>query len=726
MLLEHIPGGARWRYVWGSTLAFVFLIQLVTGVLLMTAYSAGESTAWSSVYFIQYQMDFGWLIRGLHHFGSQTMVVLLALHMLQVVIAGAHLPPREINWWLGLGLLGLVLGLSLTGYLLPWDQKGLWATQVATNIAGTLPLLGPWLQRVIVGGPEYGHHTLTRFYTLHVGVLPPLVIVLIVAHLAVFRRHGITVPRRAKGEDMFWPTQAFLDLVVCLLVFGVMLGLVFFGHGHETEMPAADQGFYESMAHAGQKGLGADLDAPADLEKPYPARPEWYFLFLFQLLKFFKGQEEIFGTVVIPSAAGLLFFLLPLLGIGRLRRFGHVVGVLVVLGLFTAIGTLTCLALADDTEDPLTRAVITRIGTIVIPVSAGVLLLQLAMLAVLWEGRLRRVVYVAGVLVMTVLFVGTGSLFYAALADREIPAPILAIVRDHMTAQEKAAPAGSAAFFQEERAKADKDAARAIFLAGQGVPEQGAKYLLRHDPMTRGRLLFKQHCVTCHRYTNEQGENEFPTDGKDARSKASDLGGFGTTKWIHGLLRHPEDPRFFGNTKLTGMIKWAEGVRAKAAKMTAAEKAEQESRFDLVAEWLSSQPRGQPRGQPRDKNATDLFTRGYLAFVQKPGGCVSCHGYDGGGGDSAPDMTGYGSAEWIRLMIMSPAHAKRYPADNQMPAFRSDEGPGAALQLQEFRDANPNVPVVPLSDLDRELIIRWLVGDSRVVFGGEAITGPDR
>src|SRR6266849_4362880 len=192
LLIEHIPGGAKWRYVWGSCLVFVFAVQLITGVLLMTAYSPSDSTAWSSVYFLQYQMDFGWLIRGLHHFGSQAMVVLLGVHMLQVVIAGAHLPPREVNWWLGLGLLGSVLMLSLTGYLLPWDQKGYWATQVATNIAGNLPVLGPWQQKIIVGGPDYGHHTLTRFFTLHVGILPPLIIVLIIAHLVVFRRHGVT------------------------------------------------------------------------------------------------------------------------------------------------------------------------------------------------------------------------------------------------------------------------------------------------------------------------------------------------------------------------------------------------------------------------------------------------------------------------------------------------------------------------------------------------------
>src|SRR6266849_4578633 len=235
LLIEHIPGGAKWRYVWGSCLVFVFAVQLITGVLLMTAYSPSDSTAWASVYFIQYQMDFGWLIRGLHHFGSQTMVVLLGVHMLQVAIAGAHLPPREINWWLGLALLGSILVLSLTGYLLPWDQKGFWATQVATNIAGNLPGVGGSLQKIIVGGPAYGHHTLTRFYALHVGIMPALIIVLIIAHLAVFRRHGVTVssreasgvcqrlgtwvitdparpvPSSAIGEGWFWPDQAFKD-----------------------------------------------------------------------------------------------------------------------------------------------------------------------------------------------------------------------------------------------------------------------------------------------------------------------------------------------------------------------------------------------------------------------------------------------------------------------------------------------------------------------------------
>jgi quinol-cytochrome oxidoreductase complex cytochrome b subunit/mono/diheme cytochrome c family protein len=725
LLLEHIPGGARWRYVWGSTLAFVFLLQLVTGVLLMTAYSASESTAWSSVYFIQYEMDFGWLIRGLHHFGSQTMVVLLGLHMLQVVIAGAHLPPREVNWWLGLVLLGGVLGLSLTGYLLPWDQKGYWATQVATNIAGNLPVLGPWLQKVIVGGPEYGHHTLTRFYALHVGILPPLLIVFIIAHLAVFRRHGVTAPKTAQGTVMFWPDQAFRDLLVCLMVFGVMLTLVLFGHGHGVAAPA-DGGWYEDIAHAGQRGLGANLDAPADPARPYPARPEWYFLFLFQLLKYFEGDQEIIGTVAIPAAVGLLLFLLPVLGFGKLRRFGHIFGVLVILGLLTAVATLTCLAIADDTPDPLTRAIIRRIGILVIPAVAIILLLQLGLLSVLWGGRLRRMVYSVGVLVMAVLLVGTGSLLYAALDDREIPEPIVDRVTRDMTAGEQRVPQGVEKF-QAERAQADKDAARALTLAREGVPEQGAKYLLRRDPMTRGPVLFKEHCAVCHRYT-VNGRNEFPQadKGTAVKVKPPDLGGFGTEEWIHAFLLDPGSEHFFANKKrsagaeepkFTRMAQWVKDKRRKAdPEVLAAD-------FGKIAKWLASHPHGKEWKDP-------ALTEGYNLFQTKYN-CKSCHSYAGGKNrENAPDLTGYGSAEWIRRMVTAPARPELYGDNNEMPTFRNLETLTADLMKQEYAAAVKmplnEIHFVHLNDVDRELIIRWLVGDSRVVFGGEAITGPPK
>ena len=261
-LFENVPGGARWRYAWGSTLVFCFAVQVVTGLFLWMAYSPGAQTAWESVYYIQHEMWGGWFLRGLHHYTAQVMIVLLMLHLLQVVVDGAYKAPREINFWTGVVLLLLVLALSLTGYLLPWDQKGYWATRVVTSILSDTPVAGPALQRLVVGGSDFGHQTLTRFFAVHAGFVPGAIMVFIVAHIYLFRRHGLTPkePRR-KPDAAFWPDQVFRDAVVCLAVLLVILFLIWRTHG-------------------------AELDAPADPASHFSAaRPEWYFLFLFQFLK---------------------------------------------------------------------------------------------------------------------------------------------------------------------------------------------------------------------------------------------------------------------------------------------------------------------------------------------------------------------------------------------------------------------------------------------------------
>src|SRR3954470_1680618 len=182
-LYENVPGGARWRYVWGSTLTFGIAVQFITGIFLWMGYSPSAQTAWESVNYIQNEMFGGWLLRGIHHYTAQVMTVLLVLHLMQVVIDGAYKAPWEVNFWFGILLLQLVLGLSLTGYLLPWDQKGFWATKVATNLVAIVPGIGPQLQKIIIGGSEYGHHTLTRFFALHAGVLPGSIVALLVAHI---------------------------------------------------------------------------------------------------------------------------------------------------------------------------------------------------------------------------------------------------------------------------------------------------------------------------------------------------------------------------------------------------------------------------------------------------------------------------------------------------------------------------------------------------------------
>jgi quinol-cytochrome oxidoreductase complex cytochrome b subunit/mono/diheme cytochrome c family protein len=290
---EQIQGGPRVIYVFGSALAVIFTCQVVTGLLLMATYTPAVTGAWSSIFYLQHRVMGGWFVRGLHSYGAQSMVVVLGMHLLQVAIYGAYKKPREVTWWFGLGLLGVVQGLALTGYLLPWDQKGYWATKVATNIAGTVPVLGPALQTLIVGGSDYGQATLTRFYVLHVGVLPATLVLLVTLHIALFRKHGATPPHNADltKSGAFFPVQLALDVLFSVFVLLVIAILT---------------------ASTG----GAHLDAPADPTADYPPRPEWYFLFLFQLLKYLPGSLEMLGTLVAPGLAGLFLFLLPFLDNG--------------------------------------------------------------------------------------------------------------------------------------------------------------------------------------------------------------------------------------------------------------------------------------------------------------------------------------------------------------------------------------------------------------------------
>jgi ubiquinol-cytochrome c reductase cytochrome b subunit len=223
--------------------------------------------------------------------------------------------------------------MGLTGYLLPWDQKGYWATKVATNIAGTVPLMGPSLQTLIVGGSEYGQATLTRFYVLHVGVLPALMVLLVAMHVASFRRFGATAPAGAdlSKKSTFYPDQVFRDIAFAVLVVAVVGVLT--------------------------AAVGAHLDAPSDPSIDYHPRPEWYFLFLFQLLKYLPGSLELLGTVVLPGLAGGFLFLLPFFDRGQSRRVRDRLPWLapVLLGAL-GVAFLTAQALSDDAGDPVYQA----------------------------------------------------------------------------------------------------------------------------------------------------------------------------------------------------------------------------------------------------------------------------------------------------------------------------------------------------------------------------------
>lgn len=328
-LNEEVAGGARLRYVFGSVLTYLFMQQVVLGILLAFYYSPSASDAWASTAYLNDQVSAGWFLRGLHHHGSSAMVVVVILHMLQVVWAGAYRAPREVNWWTGLAMGGLVLAFALTGYLLPWDQKGYWATQVATGIMGSVPGGEP-MQQALQGGPQYGNLTITRFYALHVFVLPISLTLLLVGHLALFRRHGVTPPAglgdaelRRKAQP-FWPDQLFLDVLAMAVCGAALVALTYQTHG-------------------------AELFAPADPASNFVARPEWYFLFLYQLLKYFEGPLQIIATVLLPGAVAVMLFALPWIDRGKTRKAKDRWVALSIVGLLMAgVTALTGIAMAED------------------------------------------------------------------------------------------------------------------------------------------------------------------------------------------------------------------------------------------------------------------------------------------------------------------------------------------------------------------------------------------
>ncbi|MGK4007720.1 cytochrome b N-terminal domain-containing protein [Sorangium sp. So ce1036] len=328
LLDEPVPGGARLAHVWGGAIALLLLVEAVTGVLLMSAYAPSATTAWSSVAHINYTMSAGWLVRGLHYFGAQALIVLVAIHVGRMAIHGAYRKPREVSWFLALGLLGVLLGFAFTGNPLPWDQDGYWGARVETGIAGTIPVVGSFVQQLLVGGPALGHMTVTRLYSAHVFVLPAITALLLAASFAQLRRHGFAPPPGADPAraDRFYPKQLGMILLVAAVTLVVLFDLAAVEHG-------------------------APLESPADPISDYSARPAWYFRALFELRKFFPGSLELIATVGVPGVCALYLALLPFLDKkpGPLRARLPALAPLFVIGL--AAAGLTAKSFIVDARD---------------------------------------------------------------------------------------------------------------------------------------------------------------------------------------------------------------------------------------------------------------------------------------------------------------------------------------------------------------------------------------
>jgi ubiquinol-cytochrome c reductase cytochrome b subunit len=329
LLNESIPGGASWAYVFGSICLALLGVQFLTGIGLAFFYVPSPDHALTSITYIANDIPFGRIVLGLHHWSANIFVGVIALHMLQTFLWAAYKRPREFVWWSGIGLLLLVQAFHFTGFTLPWDQKGYWATEVGTAIAGSVPGVGPYILKVMRGGEELGALTLTHFYAIHVVILPGAIVALTIFHLISLRLAGPAGSWRTSHSTEthtsdFYPGQVLKDAIAITLVVSFIFALAAFSYTPPT--------------------------SPADpTDTSVLPRPEWNFLFLFQLLRYFPGALEWVGATLVPGALVTVLFLLPFLDRGAVRSPRQRRGIVVAgLGVLGGIGALTALAAFSD------------------------------------------------------------------------------------------------------------------------------------------------------------------------------------------------------------------------------------------------------------------------------------------------------------------------------------------------------------------------------------------
>lgn len=269
-----------WYYFGGITL-FLFVIQVLTGILLLLYYRPSPEEAFASVQFIMTQVEFGWLVRSIHSWSANLMVLTAMIHMFSVFFLRAYRRPRELTWLSGMALLFLTLGFGFSGYLLPWNEVAFFATKVGTDIAGTVPLVGSFLVRFLRGGEEVTGATLTRFFGFHVAVLPGLTTLLLLFHLALVQKAGISSPKPDSQQRQmpFYPNFVMREMIAwygALAVLGSLAALFPWGLGTE-----------------------ADAFAPA----PPGIKPEWFFLAVFYNLKLIPSKIWIFDGEVLAVLA---------------------------------------------------------------------------------------------------------------------------------------------------------------------------------------------------------------------------------------------------------------------------------------------------------------------------------------------------------------------------------------------------------------------------------------
>lgn len=288
-LEEEMAGGSSYAYIFGSATLLIFLLQVVTGIWQLFFYVPTLGEGYNSLNYLRTEVPFGWLVHGFHSWGANAMVVLAILHLSQVLIWGAYKRPHELQWVTGAFLFLLTMAMSLTGGALPWDKRSYWLVEVASSAAGTVPVIGETIRRLMLAGGTIGQLTLSRFFILHAALLSGTLFAIVAVHLVALRKVGNAGPWNEKARQRkgpFWPDQVFKDGLVVSLIILLLVALSVY-----APPPFA--------------GMADPLDAF------YIPKPEWNFLFFYEALKFFPGKLEVVATVGIPLVGTLVLLLLP-------------------------------------------------------------------------------------------------------------------------------------------------------------------------------------------------------------------------------------------------------------------------------------------------------------------------------------------------------------------------------------------------------------------------------
>lgn len=553
-----VVGGPCWCNVLPCAILFTFCMQAITGFFLWVFYSPSAQTAWESVYCIQNEIVGGWILRAIHHYSAHMLLALLIVAVVQSIVTGAYRAPRELVFWATVGLGLCALCAVLTGDLLSWDQNGYASTKTRTGFLTFLPLVGDSFLKLAIGGPgpALGHHTLTRFFALHVGIFGAGFIAMLVIRGWLARRAAVATS--APGDTVpYWPTQTTRCGVACLAVLAIVALLVF------------QHGF--TVPHA-----GATLLSPADTDPANSynaARPEWFLTGLYEFSHMFPGEWAIIPIFIVPGFLVALALAMPF--IAKVPIVGHLFNLVFTAAFLVALLVLSYISLAKDADSP-----------------------------------------------------------------------------EHQKA------------IAYEKQQAERVCELALY---QGIPPTGALTLLRNDAKTQGPRLFTQSCASCHNHAvaDDSAENI-----KAEKSSAPNLAGFASREWIKGLLdpKRVAGPEYFGNTKLRKMAGFVKETFGEAD-------AEQQKNIGKAAIALSAEAQ-LPSQQAADAKDAQTIKEG-RELITGEFGCTDCHKFhEKPGVAGPPDLTGYGSPDWIAGIIRNPTDKRFYGKQNErMPIYAGSADP---------------------------------------------------